>query len=303
MFPKVSIMIPTYNQEQYILDSISSALNQDYENIEVVISDDNSTDNTYEIIQNLLIDNRVKYFKNKTNIGRSKNYNRTLFNYTTGDWVVNLDGDDYFTDNKFISRAMRQILSSESNVIAYLTNKYVKIKKIKKNILLKNIDNKTCIISGKHYFLNYYKIGGFTHMSFIYDRKTALQIGFYQSSLLSADFISFMMLLLNGNIILSNYNIGIWRVHNKNASLKNYYRNYFEGKIAISTITSYASIYFNNNELTTWLFEALNNNKESLILNLLQKENRFNNLKLILYNFKFKKVYFYLLIKTLLRKS
>ena len=74
--PKVSIMIPTYNQQKYILRAIESALSQDYENIEIVIVDDNSPDETQAIVEAYLSkknDTRIRYFRNQENIGIIKN--------------------------------------------------------------------------------------------------------------------------------------------------------------------------------------------------------------------------------------
>ena len=80
--PKVSIIIPTYNQSKYIKKAIQSALNQDYNNLEVVVSDDNSNDNTFEIVKPLLLQHiNLKYFKNPRNIGRVANYNKVLNEY------------------------------------------------------------------------------------------------------------------------------------------------------------------------------------------------------------------------------
>ena len=62
---KVTIMIPTYNQAKYISKAIESALNIDYSNIEVIVSDDCSTDNTEEVISKYLEDNRFKYIKRR----------------------------------------------------------------------------------------------------------------------------------------------------------------------------------------------------------------------------------------------
>ena len=80
MKPKVSIMIPVYNQEDYIANTIQSALNQNYNNIEIIISDDASTDNTSQIIKDFLPNQKIKYFRNQVNIGRVKNYRKLLYN-------------------------------------------------------------------------------------------------------------------------------------------------------------------------------------------------------------------------------
>jgi glycosyltransferase involved in cell wall biosynthesis len=63
-------MIPTYNQAKYISKAIESALNIDYPNIEVIVSDDCSTDNTEEVVSKYLSDDRFKYIKNEKNLGR-----------------------------------------------------------------------------------------------------------------------------------------------------------------------------------------------------------------------------------------
>ncbi|MDZ7817324.1 MAG: glycosyltransferase family A protein [Aliarcobacter sp.] len=66
-------MIPTYNQKEYICEAINTALSQTYENIEVIVCDDNSTDNTYELIKSIK-NKKLKIFKNCSNLGRIKNY-------------------------------------------------------------------------------------------------------------------------------------------------------------------------------------------------------------------------------------
>ena len=49
--PAVSVLIPTYNQEKYIVQSVESALIQDYPNLEIIVSNDNSKDNTEALLQ------------------------------------------------------------------------------------------------------------------------------------------------------------------------------------------------------------------------------------------------------------
>ncbi|MBK8519921.1 MAG: glycosyltransferase family 2 protein [Chitinophagaceae bacterium] len=65
VFPLVTIAIPTYNNERYIADAITSAMAQDYPNLEILIADDASEDNTEQIVRSFCTDPRVHYFKNK----------------------------------------------------------------------------------------------------------------------------------------------------------------------------------------------------------------------------------------------
>lgn len=71
----VSICIPTYNMGHLIKNAIVSSINQTYKNIEIIISDNNSTDNTFHVVGKYLIDKRVKYYKLPENIGMAANFN------------------------------------------------------------------------------------------------------------------------------------------------------------------------------------------------------------------------------------
>ena len=92
--PLVSIVIPTYNNATYIADALKSAISQDYSNLEIIVLDDASNDNTAEIVNPYTTDPRVRYFKNDQNIGRVANYHKGLYDLARGEWYLNLDGDD-----------------------------------------------------------------------------------------------------------------------------------------------------------------------------------------------------------------
>lgn len=304
MNPRVSIIIPTHNQASFIRDAVESALKQSYVDIEVVISDDFSTDNTYEALQTFLSDDRVKYFKNTKNLGRVKNYRNTLIECASGDWVVNLDGDDYFTDNEFIQRAMVQINSVDNNsVVGYLTNRHINLDRLYSNIILDKLNNRALVVDGLEYFKHYYQIGGFRHLSFLYQRERAIDIGFYEYDYLASDFISFMKLLMHGNIILSNYEIGVWRKHENNASQKFLYKKFEENILVTEVIAEYSSFFLEDHIIQTWKLDAFKNNKEILVMDLIHESRGLKQLLLILLNFKLRKVYFILLAKFLLRKK
>jgi glycosyltransferase involved in cell wall biosynthesis len=91
---KVSILIPVYNREKYIREAVVSALNQTYKNIEVVIVDNKSTDDTWNILKNLAKgDQRIKIFQNGINIGPVKNWKRCI-DEATGKYGKILWSDD-----------------------------------------------------------------------------------------------------------------------------------------------------------------------------------------------------------------
>lgn len=73
--PLVSILIPTYNRANFIADTIQSALNQDYNNFEVIVGDNASTDASWAIIQRIAeVDSRVRPFRNDANVGPVRNW-------------------------------------------------------------------------------------------------------------------------------------------------------------------------------------------------------------------------------------
>ena len=95
----VSIIMPSYNTGKYIADSIQSVLNQTYQNWELIIVDDCSTDNTDQIIESFLKDNRIRYLKNKTNSGAAISRNYAL-REARGKWIAFLDSDDLWDAEK-----------------------------------------------------------------------------------------------------------------------------------------------------------------------------------------------------------
>lgn len=75
----VSILVPVYNRESIIAETLESALSQTYRNIEVIVVDNASTDNTWDVIQQVAnTDSRIKAFRNESNIGPVRNWLRCV---------------------------------------------------------------------------------------------------------------------------------------------------------------------------------------------------------------------------------
>lgn len=99
--PLVSIHICTFNRANLIGKAIESALAQNYPNIEIIIGDDNSTDNTEEIVKKFIATNQnIFYYKNSENLGITKNRNIAM-QKSQGKYIAVLDSDDYWlNENK-----------------------------------------------------------------------------------------------------------------------------------------------------------------------------------------------------------
>ena len=95
---KISVIIPTFNRGNLIIKSIKSVLNQTYPNIEVLVVDDGSTDDTEKIIKNL-DNNRIKYIKIKKNIGANHARNVGIMN-ASGKYISFQDSDDVYHKDK-----------------------------------------------------------------------------------------------------------------------------------------------------------------------------------------------------------
>ena len=109
---KISIIIPTYNREKLICNSIKSVLNQTYNNIEIIVIDDCSLDNTNNEISKIK-DNRLRYIRLKKNKGA--NFCRNLgIKKANGEYISFLDSDDKFYYNK-LEKQIKNIKINKSN--------------------------------------------------------------------------------------------------------------------------------------------------------------------------------------------
>ena len=110
--PLVSIIIPTFNSEKFISDTITSVQNQTYQNWEMLLVDDGSTDQTQTIITSFLTDKRIQFYPQKQNLGPAKARNVGIDN-AKGKYMTFLDADDiWFVD--FIEKSINAII--ETNV-------------------------------------------------------------------------------------------------------------------------------------------------------------------------------------------
>jgi len=96
--PKVSVIIPSYNHERYVEESIRSVLEQTYENIEIIVLDDGSSDSSPEILKKLS-EQYGFYYEHQNNIGLPATLNKAI-KIASGDFISFVASDDVFLPDK-----------------------------------------------------------------------------------------------------------------------------------------------------------------------------------------------------------
>jgi glycosyltransferase involved in cell wall biosynthesis len=102
--PFFSVCIPTYNRAHYLKQALESVLSQTFDNFEIIVYDDGSTDSTAEVVKKFN-DSRIRYFKGEKNRGRPYARNQCV-NLAKGDWIVWLDDDDVMKPDLLSSYAV-----------------------------------------------------------------------------------------------------------------------------------------------------------------------------------------------------
>lgn len=111
-FPLISVIIPTYNRANFLHEAIESINNQNYSNLEIIIVDDGSTDNTKKIVKNLGSNLKYIYQKNK---GPAAARNTGL-KVAKGEIIGFLDSDDLWPVNK-LNYQLKELLNSDMEII------------------------------------------------------------------------------------------------------------------------------------------------------------------------------------------
>ena len=137
-----SIIIPTYNRQDQIKECITSVLNQNFDNFEIIIIDDNSTDKTLDICKNIKKkDNRIKILNNKKNLGVGETRNKGLLK-AKGKYVLFIDSDDKMKKKSLLSIWRETSKNEGINFIFCNHDINIDGKLYKKNINSLNNDNK-----------------------------------------------------------------------------------------------------------------------------------------------------------------
>ena len=254
VYPKVSIIIPTYNRVSYLLQAIESALAQDYPNLEVIVSDNASTDTTREVVRKYVKDPRFKYFRNEKNLGMAGNWRRALYEYAVGDWAMLLSDDDYLLDNCYISKAV-ELIRKHRNVKLVWGN-YTTLNE-NLNIFKRSDFKLNEFISGKDYFIHYReKVAPHIHstLTTLFNRVEAIKLSAFTKNISALDTSLWLRLMLVGDVGFVKDHVAVYRIHKGNTTLS------ISMDVVLNDIEEFVDIYhcaertgfFKQQELKEW---------------------------------------------------
>jgi len=195
---KVSIVISTRNRADVLPRAIDSVLRQSYKNIEIIIADDESSDDTRNVAMKFVEkDNRIKYFRQEERIGIAATWKKAFFEYSTGDLITVLNDDDEFVDDCFIEKATR------------LFDKYKKYNAacVFSKVLYKNTEGDHIygddylfgeIIDGRDIFMNQFL---YSDNGALYKREAVSKLDLFSKDITTLDTEMMFKLALYGNFI------------------------------------------------------------------------------------------------------
>ena len=205
----VSIVLPTFNGEKYIASAINSVLAQSYENWELIIVNDCSTDDTAKIILEFVErDNRIKIFNNENNLRLPKSLNfgfsKTKGQYLT--WV----SDDNVLEPFFISKMVAEIKNKKCD---FVYSNYYQINS--EDEVIRKIH-----VLDKEYILDSNVVGA----SFMYTREVYNKVGEYDEQLfLMEDYDYWIRVCMHFDICKINDFLYKYRVHSLSLTSRRYY--------------------------------------------------------------------------------
>jgi glycosyltransferase involved in cell wall biosynthesis len=169
---EVSVLLPTYNGSRFIKNAIRSVLKQDLKNLELIVIDDCSTDNTSEIINEFKnVDNRIVHIRNDKNLGIQKTLNRGL-SIAIGQYIARIDDDDEWVDLWKLSKQVQFFKDNPDHVLVGTGTIVVDEDKTRLFRFLQPITDAE--IRGRILFKNC-----FTHSGVLFRKDDVLNLGGY----------------------------------------------------------------------------------------------------------------------------
>lgn len=239
----ISVIIPTFQRYEWLQNAVCSVLQQTYKNVEIIVIDDCSDDNTPQIVQ---LAPNIKYYRNDKNCGPG--YSRLRgFLCSQGEYVIFLDDDDYYLNNHFFSQAL-ELMESNDDYRFVAAN--ARILHTDTGATEENKLNVIGEISSIDYleefpFKNRKPYSTFTA---VFRRESLVSAGVDQMEMVNDIAIYMRCLITGGKVYMMEQEVGMYRIHTNNISKrispqflienleeKRYIRSYIENLQLFST--------------------------------------------------------------------
>jgi len=209
---KVSVVIPAYNHGHLIGDAISSVLESDYQNFEVIVVDDGSTDNTKQVVSSF----KSVFYLYQQNFGAHHAINQGI-SLATGDLIAILNDDDMFSKG--------HLTQAVSNLDAYGNSVFVGKAEVfgqgrKLNLLKKHLSTSTKTIEDYGWILSLFKINwSISTSSFVFKKEIFRKLGgFHGFSLChDLDFLLRAIFIERVSVGVSDFPTWYYRCHDTNS--------------------------------------------------------------------------------------
>lgn len=219
--PLVSVIIPNYNHARYLKQRLDSVFDQTYQNFEVIILDDCSTDNSMEVIEQYKDNSHLSQIVvNETNSGSPfKQWNKG-FQYAKGDLIWIAESDDYCELN-FLEELVKAIAAKKNVVLAF--SSYVWVDKDGNSFLRSTVRNNQ-YFNGIDYVRKRMSMECFIHNAsgVVFQKQVLKAISDdYLTYKQCGDYMFWIELLEFGNVACVNKNLTFFRIHNGSVTSKN----------------------------------------------------------------------------------
>jgi glycosyltransferase involved in cell wall biosynthesis len=176
--PLVSVIVPVYNVEQYLDECLYSIRQQTYENLEIIVVEDCSTDKSLEVLSKHLNDQRIKLIRHEKNSGLSAARN-TGIDAAKGDYIMFVDSDD-LVHLSLIELCVKYAIVNDADLITYNFKAFEDGIKLSLQLDLSNVDNLKVLEQGENYFnQQHFAWLKFIRTSLVKSKRLYFPIGLY----------------------------------------------------------------------------------------------------------------------------
>jgi glycosyltransferase involved in cell wall biosynthesis len=217
--PLVSLCLFSYNQEKFIKEAIEGALKQTYSPLEIIISDDCSTDFTFEIIKEVVKNysgpHKIILNRNEKNLGLVEHVNNILYKISKGEYVAMAAGDD-ISHHERIEKSIHFILMQKEEIMALSTSRFVIDENSELAANQREDTDMDKIYDFKYYISDYYRhVNG---LSRILNRKLIDSFPALKSDCQTEDTTFLLRAFILGNVAILKEKLIKQRIHGSNLS-------------------------------------------------------------------------------------